>query len=402
MWFLERGEYVVINNKLFKFSSLCIVGAVAFTVIRVSPPARAELRKDTQIKTDEQQSKEFDAGDDLGSTFSIDILSDSHLQNEIYEDVEDAKDKNFIDHLPELEGIDRMSFDRKKYKNFAIAKATDDESYVLIKEEPDSDSKTVGRLTADGGCFVQENKDGWCKISSGRVDGYVPSDRLILDFDEVIKIIMEKGHYYAIAKDDLKIREKADEDAEELYTIAKGEAMIIKKVEGDWLKVISVISDGDEDQVYVPRSEVDIKYQMMQAQEEDPSSPIIGITTKRAKLIKTARTQRGIPYSQSPGTLWDKALDCSGLVQNAYRRALGIELPRTAHEQAWKAKMISESELKVGDLVFYYEGNRNWATHVAIYLGEGRIIHAPTFGDVVKESNMKFSNKIFYGRIIDD
>ena len=66
------------------------------------------------------------------------------------------------------------------------------------------------------------------------------------------------------------------------------------------------------------------------------------------------------------------------------------------------AKSISEEELRVGDLVFYYEGNKNWATHVAIYLGDGMIIHAPTFGDVVKISKMKFTNKIFYGRVIDD
>lgn len=394
---------MVINNKLFKFSSLCIVGAVSFGVIRFSPSsaAKAGYNKEVEINNDENQSALFNSGDGDISTFSIDVLADAGYQKEISENVENAKDEQFSDHLPEIDGINKLAFDRKKYKNFAIAKCSEGESYILIKEQPNDSSATVGRLSVDGGCFVQESKDGWCKISSGKVVGYVPADKLITDFDEVTKIIMEKGLYYAIAKEDLKVREQADESCEELYTIAQGEAMIVKNVEGDWIKVISVISDKDEDCVYIPKDKVDIKFQMRQAQEES-SSPLIGITTKRAKLVKTAKTQLNIPYSQSPGTLWNKALDCSGLVQNAYRRSLGIELPRTAHEQAWTAKSISEEELRVGDLVFYYEGNKNWATHVAIYLGDGMIIHAPTFGDVVKISKMKFTNKIFYGRVIDD
>jgi cell wall-associated NlpC family hydrolase len=72
------------------------------------------------------------------------------------------------------------------------------------------------------------------------------------------------------------------------------------------------------------------------------------------------------------GATGPHAFDCSGLVQAAYRAA-GISLPRTTYAQIDAGRRVSRSELRPGDLVFFYSG----VSHVGIYVGGGQMIHAP-------------------------
>lgn len=102
-----------------------------------------------------------------------------------------------------------------------------------------------------------------------------------------------------------------------------------------------------------------------------------------AAAIAYARGQLGHPYvwgGNGPG-----GFDCSGLIQQAYRSA-GIALPRTADSQYRAGPRLAEGDsLMPGDLVFY--GNpaaTGGITHVALVVGDGQVIHAPTQGDVVK------------------
>jgi len=97
--------------------------------------------------------------------------------------------------------------------------------------------------------------------------------------------------------------------------------------------------------------------------------------------LTSALAVRGVPYvwgGESP-----KGFDCSGLVQWAYRKA-GIQLPRTSQQQSRVGEPVSPSNLRAGDLVFFY----NPVHHVAIYLGNGMVLQAPQTGDVVKISSL--------------
>jgi cell wall-associated NlpC family hydrolase len=108
------------------------------------------------------------------------------------------------------------------------------------------------------------------------------------------------------------------------------------------------------------------------------SLDLSGIEGARAKAIAAAKSQLGVQYGwggESPG----KQFDCSGLVQYAYRKA-GINLPRVSQEQMRRGKITSISSLKPGDLV----GWGHPAHHIAIYLGNGRIIEAPHTGSHVR------------------
>ncbi len=386
-----------IKNKLLTFSSLCLVGAVTFSVVKYSPASKGAKSGDTEILNDTQQSKNFDFGDENDSMVILsDILTDIDAQNLLNEDVNNQKDKDFKDSLPDLPGVGKMSFDRKDFANFAIVTGVDNE--LIIREKPDEDSKVVGRLVKNGGCFVVGTHGDWCEIKSGRVQGFVQSKYLIRG-EKAIEYIQKEGWYYAIAKDELKVRKGPSTSEEELYRIAKGEALRVVKVEGDWVKVQSEIGDKDED-AYVSRDYVTIQYQLKQAEKEDDSGYMsVGMSSQRTRIMEKAKATIGVPYVWG-GTNLASGVDCSGFVQQVYLKIAGISLPRTAAQQSTCGKSVSEADLKPGDLIFYRSGGR--VTHVGFYAGNGNLLHAPQPGDRVKYSNMNYSSNRFYRRILDD
>ena len=84
----------------------------------------------------------------------------------------------------------------------------------------------------------------------------------------------------------------------------------------------------------------------------------------------------GNPYVRG-GTSLTKGADCSGFAQSVYKH-FGINIPRTASQQAKVGKAIAWSDLQPGDLVFYSGNGGKSVTHVAIYIGNGKIVHAQT------------------------
>ena len=87
------------------------------------------------------------------------------------------------------------------------------------------------------------------------------------------------------------------------------------------------------------------------------------------------------------GTSPESGFDCSGLVTHVFQRAWGLLLPRRAQEQAKLGSPIRRLELQPGDLVFYNTRNRPYS-HVGIYVGDGRFIHAPRRGARVRAERL--------------
>jgi cell wall-associated NlpC family hydrolase len=103
-------------------------------------------------------------------------------------------------------------------------------------------------------------------------------------------------------------------------------------------------------------------------------------------VVLQALTLLGVGY-QYAGKIPQTGFDCSGLVRYVYHEARGVELPNTALELSRVGKKVERDALQPGDLVFY-NTLRHAFSHVGIYLGENRFIHAPRLGSEVRIEDM--------------
>ena len=113
------------------------------------------------------------------------------------------------------------------------------------------------------------------------------------------------------------------------------------------------------------------------------------VSNKASELVVNAMGFLGVPYKRGGNTV-ETGFDCSGFVRAMYEQSIGLILPRRAEQQAAATQKIEKSELKPGDLVFFNTLKRTFS-HVGIYVGEGRFIHAPKPGAEVRVDNMSIN-----------
>jgi murein DD-endopeptidase len=115
------------------------------------------------------------------------------------------------------------------------------------------------------------------------------------------------------------------------------------------------------------------------------SAPVSRVDARGAAAADQALKMVGKPYRYG-GSTPAKGFDCSGLVQYSFRQA-GVALPRDTEQQRRASASIRVSSLRRGDLVFFNEGwKRN--SHVGIYLGGGKFVHAPSSRGYVRTDRL--------------
>lgn len=125
-----------------------------------------------------------------------------------------------------------------------------------------------------------------------------------------------------------------------------------------------------------------------------------------AEVVMEALSLLGTPY-KTAGYAPEQGFDCSGMVSFVYHEALDKELPRSADQMFHlDVPNIAKEELRAGDLLFFRIGKRSkHINHVALYLGDGRFIHSPASGGVVRIDRLddKYWRRYFQGgrRVID-
>ena len=106
-----------------------------------------------------------------------------------------------------------------------------------------------------------------------------------------------------------------------------------------------------------------------------------------AGMVEQAMGLLGVPYRRG-GNTESTGFDCSGFVRHLYEKSVGQILPRRAVDQARATEVIERDELKPGDLVFFNTMRRTFS-HVGIYVGDGKCIHAPRAGKAVNIDDMR-------------
>jgi len=113
------------------------------------------------------------------------------------------------------------------------------------------------------------------------------------------------------------------------------------------------------------------------------------LTSRASDLVLQAMSMIGIRYKYG-GNAPDSGLDCSGLVRYVFKQVWGSDLPRTSQEISQLGQKVETNELQPGDLVFYNTLRRSFS-HVGIYLGDNKFIHAPSAGGEVRVESMDLS-----------
>ena len=110
------------------------------------------------------------------------------------------------------------------------------------------------------------------------------------------------------------------------------------------------------------------------------------VSDRASELVVNAMGFLGVPYRRG-GNSADTGFDCSGFVRAMYEQSIGLILPRKAEQQAAATQNIARDDLKPGDLVFFNTMRRAFS-HVGIYVGDNKFIHAPRSGASVRVESM--------------
>ena len=117
------------------------------------------------------------------------------------------------------------------------------------------------------------------------------------------------------------------------------------------------------------------------------TAPVVNATDRASSVAMQALAHLGTPY-RAGGLSPRTGFDCSGLVAYVYRQGAGLALPRNTFDLSQLGEPVERAALRPGDLVFYNTQRREYS-HVGIYLGEDRFIHAPASGGEVRVEDLR-------------
>ena len=265
------------------------------------------------------------------------------------------------------------------YNNPGVSNVT---NYLNIRQKPGTNEKIIGKLPSHAGCEILEELDGWYKIRSGKLTGYVSSD-YILTGDAARNAAMEHAELMAIVSTDvLNARTEPSTDAKIWTQITNNERYhVVDQLDG-WVKIEFDESgdNGDPVTAYVSSEYVDVRYALGEAIKFSPAQESASF---RSKVVNYALKWLGNPYVWG-GTSLTKGADCSGFTLSVFKN-FGISLPHYSGSQAQMGTAVKSSNMRPGDLIFY--GNSSGTiNHVAMYIGNGQVVHAAS-----KKSGIKIS-----------
>ena len=121
-----------------------------------------------------------------------------------------------------------------------------------------------------------------------------------------------------------------------------------------------------------------------------PAALATRLRDQASEMVMTAMNFLGVKYRRG-GVSAENGFDCSGFTRHVFEMSVGVMLPRRADEQAKAPGLVpvKQDDLKPGDLVFFNTLKRTFS-HVGIYVGDGKFIHAPRPGGEVRVEDMRF------------
>lgn len=262
-----------------------------------------------------------------------------------------------------------------------------------IRQEASTDSEVVGILTNHNACELLEDAGDWYKVTSGKVTGYVSKQYLVTG-DQAESIAEQEIKTVAtVNTETLNVRAEKSTEAAVLSQVGNSEAFTVNSVADGWVE-ISV----DDSVGYISQDYVTLAQALPTAKTIEQVKYGDGVSDVRASVVSYALQFVGNRYVWG-GTSLENGVDCSGFTMRILGK-YGVSLPHSSKAQPSCGTKISASDAKPGDLFFYGSGSS--ISHVAIYIGNGQIVHASNKRDGIKVSNAFYRSPICVARYLPD
>lgn len=317
-----------------------------------------------------------------------------------------------------------------EYADLAIAKV---DSYVNVRSIPSTDGQVLGKIYNGAVAHVIEKvgeNNEWFHVTSGSLEGYIKAEYFLYGKAAADVIDDYVTHYALVHASRLNVRKEPSIESGRIGYLNDGEKAKIIEDLGDWQKV--EYSGGQTGYVSADYTEVIEEFSYAISIEEELAeiarqkaleerkrqqeasapentttstvTPAAGYSTNselRDSLVAYAQQFVGNPYVNGGNSLTN-GTDCSGFTKLIFGE-YGFSLGRTPASQYSSAgRAVDYSEIQKGDIICYSSNGGASCTHVAIYIGDGKIVHAANSRKGICIQNAEYGNKIIGVRNVID
>ena len=394
--FAGRTAICAIAAAMFFMSNSVTAGATGLTSILPAAGLGLELEEGQSVKVvkEEAINKVKQNNETSGET-----VSDNDLA--VLENTSITLDKEIVEPVDTqalLEEAQKaaVAAEEEKFKSLVIAQVND---YVNVRDIASEDGEIVGKLYDESvGHFIEE-ENGWYKITSGNCTGYVKAEYCVTG-ENAVELAKEDGVRIAtVATTTLKVRQEPGMEASVLGLVPIEDELVVTEELDGWVKV-----DIEEGFGYVSTDYVSLSTEFVEAESKEEEEARLEKERKEREAAREAAAKAqsgrnsnssssapvqtvsgsgtgtdvanyalqfvGNPYVYG-GTSLTNGADCSGFVMSVYAN-YGVSLPHSSAADRNVGYDVGGLENAIpGDIVCY-------SGHVAIYIGNGQIVHAST------------------------